>query len=475
MPGLNTTLTAAVTSASGGPFPPGYLVGANGFIAATSNPTGDSAGALSVSSYYGAAIAAIANDSASAPTQLTVCLVGSYDSTFLGDVTTPDGKVYLSAAANWVQNVVGNNTITQWIWPLASGGVALANGTVNIGNTYDTFITLVGDAPSSSQIVLNWTNSLASPAPTSFKLYRAVTSSTLSLYQTLGITNLDYDDTGLTASTEYTYQVEATYADGTASYSAVVQLFTPASGISDTFNCDCEAIPILPSARTLGSLRQSLLTRGGYAAQATNPPPGMVALANEFLQDAQRQLYRQHDEFHTKRMYAWQMQIGQRYYGITQDESGCRSLDPLNIEWVGFEDLNQAWYPLINGISPVLYTRAQISTGWPTHYEIRSCIEIFPAPKAQYTLWIKGHFGLDPFVADTDYTTLDSEAVFLLALGLFKMHYSQPDAGAVMTQADNMTKYLVAKQHGTRRYVPRTHVERPLTPPRFLPLGDGPP
>ena len=193
------------------------------------------------------------------------------------------------------------------------------------------------------------------------------------------------------------------------------------------------------------------------------------------MQDAQRQLYRQHDEFHTKRMYAWQMQINQRYYGIDQDESGCRVLDPLNIEWVGFEDLNQAWYQLIAGINPLLYTRAQISTGWPTHYEIRSCIEIFPAPKANYTLWIKGHFGLDPFVADTDYTTIDSEATFLLALAMFKAHYGQADAQAIFTQADNYTKYLVAKQHGTKRYVPRTYVETAMTPPLFLPTVQGGP
>jgi hypothetical protein len=118
-----------------------------------------------------------------------------------------------------------------------------------------------------------------------------------------------------------------------------------------------------------------------------------------------------------------------------------------------------------------MYTRAQISTGWPTHYEIRSCIEIFPAPKAAYTLWIKGRFGLDPFVADTDCTTVDSEAVYLLACGLVKSHYGQIDAQSMLTQAANYTKYLVAGQHNTRRYVPRTTMDRPMTPPKFLPLG----
>jgi len=466
------TLTVGTNSTSG-PFPPNYPSGAVGFTAAGSNPDGSSAGSLSSNTYFGATILAIAND-ASVPTQFTVALSGTYDQEFIGTVTTPDGKTYAPTSATYVVSLVNGSSVTSWIWALASGGSVLANGTVTIADTGDTLIQLEGDSQSSTEIDLSWIN-IGPSGVSNYDLYRGVGSAAPTLYQTLSSSTLSYSDTGLTASTQYVYYVVATYADGTNAASVELTLWTPASGISATFNCNCESSPLPADGWTIDSLanlRQRVLIRCGYAAQAANPPPGMIALVNEFLRDAQNQLYRQHSEFRGKRMYAWQMEPNVRYYGINQDESDCRTIDVLSIDWVGFEDQNQAWYPLINGIDPVLYTRAQISTGWPTHYEIRSCIEIFPAPQAPYTLWIKGRFGLDPFTADTDNTTIDAEGVYLLACGMMKSHYSQPDAGALMTQAANYTKYLVAGQHGTRRFVPRTRVQTPMTPPRFLPLEE---
>gem|GEM_PF-6108633 len=466
------TLTVG-TDATSGPFPPSYLAGAVGFVAAASNPSGSSAGSLSSNTYFGATILAIANDSAT-PTQFTVALLGVFDQPFLGNVTTPDGKVYTSTSATFVTYTVGTQSVTSWIWPLAAGGVKLVTGTVGIADTGDVLVNLQGAAPSSTQINLSWTNTGPTP-PTSYLLYRSLGSATPTLYQTLGGTVLNYSDTGLMANQQYNYSVVASYADGTLAGSVLVNLYTPQSGVSQTFNCNCTTV-VADSWKTdtLAALRYRMLVNSGYAAQAANPPLGMIALCNEKLRTAQNQLYRQHSEFRNKRMFAWQMEPSQRYYGLTNDEGGCGTLDELSVEWVGFEDLNQAWYQLVNGIDPVMYTRAQISTGWPTHYEIRQCIEIFPAPKSPYTLWVKGRFGLAPFTADTNLTTIDSEAVLLLATGMLKAHYSQPDASSVLTEALNYTKYLVAGQHNSRRYVPRTRVQTPWTPPRFLPIaGDG--
>lgn len=382
------------------------------------------------------------------------------------------------SSANFVETSVNNKTVSLWIWDIEGLGIDAFNSTnVVIGDTGDLLIDLNGFAPNSDTVSMNWTNSGPVP-PANYLLYRGTLSSleAPTLYQTLAGTTDEFVDTGLTAGQQYNYYVVASYSDGTNAASVLLEMTPPANPvISATFNCNCESIP-LPSdgfsIDTLANIRKRMLIRGGYAAQANNPPPGMIALCNEFAREAQVQLYRQHKEYRNTRLYAWQMEINQRYYGFANDESDCRRLDPLALEWVGFEDLNQAWYPLICGIDPVLYTRAQISTGWPTHYEIRSCIEIFPAPRAPYTLWIKGRFGLDPFTADTDTTTVDSEAVFLLATGMLKAHYGQPDAQALLAQALNYTKYLVSGQHNTARYVPRTRVQTPMTPPRFLPLEE---
>ena len=469
---LAITLVVGV-DASNSAFPPTYPAGGSGFESALSNPNGGSAGSVTPALYFDANIVAVQNDKAVAPTQFLFALEGTYDQTFIGVITTPDAKTYDPTVATWIQTSVNGNPLTLWIWPLAAGGAALVNGTVTVADTEDNLIVLSGASTSSTEIELTWVNNGPVP-PSNYYLYRGVSGVSPTLYQTLAGTTLAYNDTGLVASTAYTYYVKATYSDGTNSYSTSNTYQTPATGVSATFNCNCESEP-LPAdgwmVDSLANLRARVAINTGYAAQATNLPPGMKALINEKLRTAQNQLYRQHKEFRGERMYAWQMQINQRYYGFSADESGCRTLDPLGVSWVGFEDNNQAWYKLIEGIDPVLYTRAQISTGWPTHFEIRSCIEIFPAPKANYTLWIKGRFGLDPFTADTDNTTIDAEAIMLLATALIKAGKSDPDAQSAFTQAGNYTKYIVADQHRTRRYVPRTKVENPMTPPYFLPVN----
>ena len=280
------------------------------------------------------------------------------------------------------------------------------------------------------------------------------------------------DPTGL-PSTEYTYEIQGQYT--TAEFSPVIsndQTITTGD-MTDEFNCACASVT---EYQTLAQLRQRVLVDLGYPNQASNPPPGMAAFVNSKLYGAQKLIYKQlvNHGLDTERFFRWTMTPGLRYYALNESEGECTLvLDPLKVTWVGFEDLNQAWYRLTAGIPPEFYTRANINFGWPTHYEIRQCLEIFPAPQAPYTLWVKGHFGLAPFAADSDTATIDDEAVFLLALGNCKAHYGQKDAQTVLTQAGNYIGGMVGGQHGTRRYVPRTKIQNPATPPRFLPLGGG--
>lgn len=252
----------------------------------------------------------------------------------------------------------------------------------------------------------------------------------------------------------------------------------PPSPAEEQFNCDCTLFSTSGiELQTLNELRYRMMVRLGYAASANNPPPGMNDLLYEFLYNSQVMLYKNHRELHTERFFKWTMVPGVRFYGIAandnDDTADCfYTIDPYKVSWVGFEDLNQAWYELQAGIDPILYTRVQISTGWPTNYEIRQCVEIFPAPKSAYTLWLKGHIGLLPFPNDSSdpQTTIDSEAVFLLALANAKSHYGQRDAQSVASQAGAYVRDLVAGTHLTRKYVPRTRVANPATPPKFLPL-----
>src|SRR5882724_11163876 len=212
------------------------------------------------------------------------------------------------------------------------------------------------------------------------------------------------------------------FVDGTV-YSATFDFCV------DDFNCDCEAVS---NESQLSELRRRMLIQIGYAATASNPPAGIAAYCNEYLYTAQKQLYDKYKALRTERFYRWTMEPGQRYYGLADNTNCCtKVLDPQRITWVGFEDLNQAWYQLVSGINPLWYTRANIQTGWPTRYEIRSCIELFPAPQAAYTLWVKGHFGLEPFAADTDKPTIDGELVLLYAVANAKSDKGKPDAAQI--------------------------------------------
>jgi hypothetical protein len=217
-----------------------------------------------------------------------------------------------------------------------------------------------------------------------------------------------------------------------------------------TYNCDCNDTS---GNKTLRTLRRDLMVRLGFAAQADNPPPGMTDLLNSFLIEAQEILYRRYDVLRTLRFYSWHLQEGVRFYDINANEESCtKKLDPRKVKWCGVEK-DDTWYPLICGIRPELYSGEP--TGWPSHYEIRQCIEVWPVPdETDGCLVIKGDFGLEAFAVDTDTTTIDDRLVFLLALANAKAHYGRPDASNYVAQMETMMLDLVAGSHNTRRYIP---------------------
>lgn len=147
-----------------------------------------------------------------------------------------------------------------------------------------------------------------------------------------------------------------------------------------------------------------------------------------------------------------------------------KQIDPYELTWVGVEQ-DSGWYELRKGINPQSLGYDQ--TGWPTAYEMRQCIEIWPAPSATTgSLRVKARFKQTAFSADGDYPSIDDRLVFLLAVANIKAAYGKPDAGNYVGQLEVLLGNLVAGSHGTKRYIPgsRTsgnavYVEpRPLVP-----------
>lgn len=219
------------------------------------------------------------------------------------------------------------------------------------------------------------------------------------------------------------------------------------------YNCSCDAAY---PRETLANMRTRLMRRLGFSAQAANPPPGMGELLDDFLMEAQRLVYNGYATFRTSRWYTWTMVDGERFYDYEDGtDPACPSkiLDPNFIEWVGISRDSGGWTPLVRGIPPQAYTDGAAGT-YPTRYELGQCFELWPAPTTSDLLRVRGNFGLLPFAAPGDWTTIDPDTIFLRALGNAKFHYKHPDAGNYIEQEQIRVMELVAKSHATRRYIP---------------------
>lgn len=189
-------------------------------------------------------------------------------------------------------------------------------------------------------------------------------------------------------------------------------------------------------------------------------PPNATALCTGFLQDAQRQIIRRYPALRMDRWFSWSLVEGERFYDLPDNDEQAegadqctKELDPLAIKWVGVTQ-GTTRYALRRGIPPQVLDYDTTSS-WPSCYEIKQCIELWPAPAAtEGTLRIRAGFKATAFAADADLPSIDDELVFLLALANAKAHFKQADAGDIVRQFEIHLQGIVAGGHGGMRYVP---------------------
>jgi hypothetical protein len=136
---------------------------------------------------------------------------------------------------------------------------------------------------------------------------------------------------------------------------------------------------------------------------------------------------------------------------ITINTSNYISLDFRTVTEAWLED-DGRWLTLFPGIEAKQFNITQETI--PVRYELREFFEVFPIPNKAYNAWVKGHFGLLPFTADNDKTTIDPEAVLLQALVWGKMHFEHKDAMLQAKELDDFVKRLNAGTHAGKRYIP---------------------
>lgn len=195
-------------------------------------------------------------------------------------------------------------------------------------------------------------------------------------------------------------------------------------------------------------------------------PANAYAHVTQQLRSAQRVLIKRYPVLDTERFFTWTLVAGQNLYELNENDEQTEApictdvLDPRRITWAGIER-DGVWCSLICGIPPECYSHNDWS-GWPSRYEVRQCIELWPAPGTEeQKLRLKGHFLLLPFSADDDQATIDDEAVYLLALANTKTYFKQPDAQNYLGELEAYIRNLTAGLHQTRRYVPGQSTRSP--------------
>lgn len=185
--------------------------------------------------------------------------------------------------------------------------------------------------------------------------------------------------------------------------------------------------------RTLEELRTSLMIRTGAAAGASFGYP----LFEEFLKDAQNQLFLM---LHAKYLQTYNDQpanVGEKWYDLP-DDCAMEKIQRVayrragsNIEYI-LKPLIEPW---MRSISP---------TGVPYRYEVRTNpdsvddnpvqIEVYPVIKTPGTLRVYYERGLKRFTEPTDRATMPDELIMLLALFNAKSHFNKPDAASIGDQ-----------------------------------------
>lgn len=210
---------------------------------------------------------------------------------------------------------------------------------------------------------------------------------------------------------------------------------------------------------TLGVQRAKLQRRLGFGA--TGARAGVnTTLIDEFLSDAQKELYWAHDWVRLRRYETVSLGSGQTLIDYPDD---C---NPERIKAISVLRGDVWSPPLPRGISPTMYTTQTSMPSWPQRWEPYEQIEIFPEADQAYSLRIFYIKNLSAFVANDDTSDIDGDLIFTLAAAAAKAHYRQPDAPLYLQKAEALRLQLKAKSWAKTKFNPNDgYMEEPLIMP----------
>lgn len=216
----------------------------------------------------------------------------------------------------------------------------------------------------------------------------------------------------------------------------------------------------MPLYRTLGEIRADIQAMTGFGATGASAGVNLRVI-DGFIRTAQSQLY-----------WAGAHRVLQTYVDTTIGASQTlvdypEELHPERITKISIK-FSGVWSPaLMRGIAPEHYTH-QDNPGPPSRYEFYDQIEFWPESDAVYEVRIWGLKPLQRLTQDGDRTTIDSDLVQSVALGMAKAHYRQPDAQFYVDQASNILGSLKSSQWTGRVFNPRQAATQTMPKPQVL-------
>lgn len=197
---------------------------------------------------------------------------------------------------------------------------------------------------------------------------------------------------------------------------------------------------------TLADLRTELRARLGFAAVASGSGP-QDALLNSFLTRAQEWLYWQYSWEALRRTWSLSLTLGTGAYAWPIN-AASETIEPRRLLSASLSDGTL----LREDVAPA--DRIATTQGKPAYYFRTDKINVYPVPDGVYTAVLDGYQALAAFAVGTDTTTLDAQAILLLAVINAKTHYKQ-DAKVYEQQltgllqalgADNISDAVVVAQ-----------------------------
>lgn len=200
-----------------------------------------------------------------------------------------------------------------------------------------------------------------------------------------------------------------------------------------------------PLFKTLAELRESLAVSLGFGAMA-GVIDLQIPILNQFLQQAQQQLWRDVRWRYLLKQHIEALGVGQRVLDVPDDA-------PIGVMFGVYALYQDNWYAVKAGLPRV----GEPDGGYPLWYELTAReqgvmqLEFEPVPEEE-PVKIRIEYYAEPkrFTQDDDFCSVPDDLLLALAVVMGKGHYRQQDVQLYADRFANMLRQAKAENFASR-------------------------